>query len=84
MIRYDPTLVGMTSNAKMLVIYKIIHSGWILALFFMKERVKSLCLGTIVRLGANTVAFSGHINIFWEKVYENINVILKFSNLFLR
>ena len=50
----------------------------------MNERVKSLCLGTIVRLGAITAALSGHIITFWEKVDKNIIVILMFSNLSLR
>ena len=43
MIRYDPTLVDLTSNFFVLCTnvkaYIIIHSGWSLACIFMKEEV---------------------------------------------
>ena len=44
MIRYDPTLVDITSNffvqCVQTFIYIIIHSGWSKAWVFMKEKVK--------------------------------------------
>ena len=47
MIRYDPTLVNLTSiffvlctNMKFIFIYIIIHGGWSLAWIFMKGRIK--------------------------------------------
>ena len=49
-MRYDPTLVGLTSNLFALCtnkkVYIIIHSGWSLARIFMKLRVKHV--GTAV------------------------------------
>ena len=77
MIRYDPTLVDLTSNFFVLcthvkVYLKIIHSGWSLAWIFMKERVNIDHWNCLKHLhcGSQFMGFGTMDWIFVGKIYK--------------